>query len=240
MSEHLTEEEQLEALKNWWKENGTSLIVGVVVAVGGYFGWQGWQGQQQQAAETASAIYQDVLTAVAVADMTDEQRATANHLSTQLKDQHSDSLYAHNAALLMAKLAVEAQQQDKAIEELQWLLEQQPAEEVALLTRLRLARVLADQQQYDQALSQLQGVEAKSFSASYAEVRGDIYLAQGKLNEARAAYQLALQQLSEKQAGNRNLLEMKLADLQLPSAVDEVKEAALPEPAVVAVEGASE
>ncbi len=223
MTAHLTEEEQLEALKRWWDTNGKATLVGIAVAVAGYFGWQGWQDHQRIQAENASHVYQNLVEASLVEPgqtLTEEKRATATHLAQQLKSDYGSSLYAHNAALVMAKLAVEANELDKAAEELNWVLSQGPTQGVALIARLRLARVQAAKGDFDQALQTLEGVEADTFAAAYAEVRGDIYLAQNKLDEARAAYQLAMAKLLPEQGSQRNLLQMKLDDLRLP-AVDE-------------------
>ena len=224
MTAHLSEEEQIEALKRWWDENGKSTLVSVVIVVAGYFGWQGWQDHQRNQAETASAVYQNLVEASLAepAALSEEKRATATHLAQQLKNEHGSSLYAQNAALVMAKLAVESNELDKAAEELSWVLSQNPQQGVALITRLRLARVQAAQGNYDLALQTLEGVEAETFTAAYAEVRGDIYLAQNKTGEARAAYQLALDKLLPSQGGQRNLLQMKLDDLK--SAVSDATE----------------
>lgn len=219
MTAHLTEEEQLEALKRWWNENGKSTIAAVVLAVGGYFGWESWQTSQQQQAEAASALYQDLLEAAIVEpgqSLDDATEATANHLAATLKDSHSSSLYAAQAALILAKLSVDDGRLDEAAVELEWVLDQKPALELRLLAQLRLARVAIAQQDYDKALSLLaatDGVELASYSSSYAEVRGDAYLLQGQTDQARNEYQSALAQL-EAGSSRRQILEMKLNDIQ--------------------------
>ncbi len=219
MTAHLTEEEQLEALKRWWNENGKSTIAAVVLAVGGYFGWESWQTSQQQQAEAASALYQDLLEAAIVEpgqSLDDATAATANHLAATLKDSHSSSLYAAQAALILAKLSVEDGRLDEAAVELEWVLAQKPELELRLLAQLRLARVAIAQQDYDKALSLLtvaDGVDLASYSASYAEVRGDVYLMQGQTDQARNEYQSALAQLAAG-SSRRQILEMKLNDIQ--------------------------
>ncbi len=219
MTAHLTEEEQLEALKRWWNENGKSTIAAVVLAVGGYFGWESWQTSQQQQAEAASALYQDLLEAAIVEpgqSLDDAAEATANHLAATLKDSHSSSLYAAQAALILAKLSVDDGRLDEAAVELEWVLGQKPDLELRLLAQLRLARVAIAQQDYDKALSLLaaaDGVELASYSSSYAEVRGDVYILQGMTDQARNEYQSALAQL-EASSSRRQILEMKLNDIQ--------------------------
>ncbi|MAZ86484.1 MAG: hypothetical protein CL693_02475 [Cellvibrionaceae bacterium] len=220
MTAHLTEEEQVEALKRWWAENGTSAIVGVVLAVSGYLGWGFWQDKQQADAETASASYQTLMEAVVAEPgqlLSEEKTATANHLADELKAQHASSLYASQAALFKAKLAVEAGDLALAAAELNWIIERNVEPALTLLTRARLARVQLDLEQYDQALSTVADPNSGSFKAMFAEIRGDVFLAQEKTSEARAAYQLALDNLITEQMNRRPLLEIKINDLQTVS-----------------------
>lgn len=220
MTAHLTEEEQVEALKRWWAENGTSAIVGVVLAVSGYLGWGFWQDQQQANAEAASASYQTLMEAVVSEPgqlLSDEKTATANHLADELKTQHATSLYASQAALFKAKLAVESGDLALAATELSWVIERNVEPALTLLSRARLARVQLDLEQYDQALSTVADANSGSFKAMFAEIRGDVLLAQGKAGEARAAYQLALDNLITEQMNRRPLLEIKINDLQTVS-----------------------
>lgn len=222
MSAHLTEEEQLEALKRWWNENGKSTIVGVAVVVAGYFGYQGWQTNQQAQAEMASAQYQDILEAVQVAPgqaLSEEKRATVVHLSEGLKSDHGSSLYASQAALFLAKLAVEQNDLDRAAAELQWVLEQDVDSSISKITSNRLARVLLAQQKYDEALQQVSSDDAGSFASLFAETRGDILLAQGDVKMARAAYELAQQTMAEADSSRAALLSMKLDDLKAPQSL---------------------
>ncbi len=220
MTAHLTEEEQVEALKRWWAENGTSAIVGVVLAVSGYLGWGFWQDQQQANAEAASASYQTLMEAVVSEPgqlLSDEKTATANHLADELKAQHATSLYASQAALFKAKLAVESGDLTLAATELSWVIERNVEPALTLLSRARLARVQLDLEQYDQALGTVADANSGSFKAMFAEIRGDVLLAQGKVGEARAAYQLALDNLITEQMNRRPLLEIKINDLQTVS-----------------------
>lgn len=216
MSEHLTEEEQLEALKRWWKDNGKNTVAAVVVAVGGYFGFEFWQEQARIAQEQASDKYQTLIEAVVTAPgetASDVQRATAASLAAELKSEAPASFYGQSAALFMAKVAVEANELDKAETELKWLLEQNPEQAIALVTRLRLARVQSAAGKYDDALTTLSGLDEGSFAAVYAETRGDIFLRQGNNDAARSAYQLALQLSLSKGATANTALQSKLDDL---------------------------
>lgn len=99
MSAHLTEEEQLEALKRWWADNGKSLIVAVVLGVGGFLGFNSWQDNRQASDEAASAQYEQIAELIAKGEaLTDQESATVTHLASQLKENHSDTLYGIQAA----------------------------------------------------------------------------------------------------------------------------------------------
>lgn len=216
----MTEEEQIEALKRWWAENGTSAIVGVVLAVSGYLGWGTWQDKQQADAETASANYETLMEAMVFEpgqQLSEEKTATANHLADELKAQHANSLYASQAALFKAKLAVDSGDLKLAATELSWILERNVEPALTLLSRARLARVQLDLQEYTQALNTVADANSGSFRAMFAEIRGDVLLAQQKVDEARAAYQLALDNLITEQMNRRPLLEIKINDLQTTS-----------------------
>lgn len=212
MSDHLTEEEQLEALKRWWKENGKFIVLAVVVAVGGYFGWGAWQDHQRAQAESASAQYEQLLNSLRA-----PEQELPSDLVSELKQ--GTGLYAYSAALIKARSAVEEGELDAAAEQLRWVLEQSPDAAIAQLTRLRLARVLAAQGSPDAALAELQRTEpAESFASEFAEVRGDILLAQGKADDARDAYQFALENLTSPQQNRAALLQMKIDNLKTASA----------------------
>lgn len=219
MTEHLSEEEQLEALKRWWAENGKSTLIGVVLAVSGYLGWEGWQDKQLADAQAASASYNELVEAMQHEPgqpLGQEQATTANHLASELKEHYPSNLYASQAALFKAKLAVEAGDLDAAAAELQWVIERNVDDALTLLTRSRLARVQFDQGDYASALVTVADENSGTFKATFAEIRGDVLLAQGNQAQARAAYQLALENLVSEQARRGALLEMKISDLQNP------------------------
>jgi predicted negative regulator of RcsB-dependent stress response len=189
-----TEEEQVEELKKWWRENGTSTIVTVVVALAAVFGWQGWQKQQQAGIDAASAMYQNLMVAGAGTNgvITEEQAATANYLAETLKNDFSGSTYSHFAALYKAKFAVSKGDLPAAELELRWVLSDGASPELSAQSRLRLARVLYAQEKYGEALSELKG-NALGYAGSFEEVKGDIYLAQGQKSDAALAYKKALE-----------------------------------------------
>lgn len=215
MAQHLTEEEQLAALKRWWADNGRSVIIGVVLAVGGYFAWQGWQAKQQEARESASVLYEELAATLSTAfggALSEDEQLRAESIVDELKTKHGKLLYASDGALLVARAAVETGDLEAAARQLRWVVEQSPNPEIALMARLRLAEVLLAQEDYDGALVLLTSIEPGAYAAAYAELRGDILNAQGQLSEASAAYETALDQLLPTQQGRRGIIQMKLDD----------------------------
>jgi predicted negative regulator of RcsB-dependent stress response len=203
VEQYQTEEEQIEALKKWWNENSRSTFLAIAVVIGGSFGWQGWQDHSREQAEMASSMFDDMLQAASPANggqPTPEQLTSARYLASQLKSDYASSSYAQFAALHLAKLAVTENDLDTAASELRWVLSQSPEQDVLLVTQLRLARVLAAQDDLEAALKMLQVDNAGEFDPSFAEAEGDIQLSMGNTAAARLAYERALMQ-SGQQAG---------------------------------------
>lgn len=212
MSVHLTEEEQLALFKRWWVENGRSILIGVVLAVGGYFAWQYWQTQQVQASVRAAALYEEFSQSIFANDggeLTAEQRDKAKELAQQLKQDFSNTLFASNAALFMAKDAAEQNDLERAESELKWVLNNNSSDTIALLARQRLAQVELSKQNYDEALNLL-NVDAVGFESSYAELKGDVYFAQQDYSASLQAYEKALEALLPAQSNRSPIIQMKL------------------------------
>jgi len=203
-----TEEEQLEAIKKWWVENGWSIVGGIVIGLGAIFGWRGWEAYQLTQAEAASDIYTGLIGEVRQ-NKNDEARASAN----KLLDDYSATSYAIFASLIMAKLDVEAGDPAAAIQHLQWVMDKTGQNEFKHLARLRMARILLDDNKADQALALVLSVsEPGEFTASYEEIKGDIYTRQGEIDKAKIAYQQAQSGMGDTQKEN-TFLQMKIDDI---------------------------
>ena len=210
------DDEQLEAIKNWWNENGTSFVVTLVVAVAGIFGYQAWQNQQEASADQASVIYEDLLEAVVndspLRALSDDDISTGRFLAGRLQDEYGSTGYARLGTLLLAKLSVDAGDLAGAEKELRWILDNGVDASLEPIVRLRLARVLLAQNETDAAYDVVTVLsEESAFASSIAEVRGDIALAQGDERGAYDAYLRATEALSENSP--RPLLEMKRDNL---------------------------
>ena len=213
MAELRTEEEQLEAIKKWWKESGKSMLLGVALALSLVFAWKGWQNSQQVKAETAAALYQNLVQAVALASApqaTDEQKSTASHLVGNLKEDYEDTTYARFGALLNARLLLDAGELDAAVTEFDWVLSQTKDPVMQVITSMRKARVLAAQDKVDDAIALLDGVSSDAFQVSLLELKADLQLRAGKQDMARNTYQQALDLAAEEP---RPILVMKLDNL---------------------------
>jgi predicted negative regulator of RcsB-dependent stress response len=207
-----TEEEQVQAIKDWWKNNGTSLLIGIAVALAIVFGWQAWQNHQMQQRTEAASQFADLINAYS--DESDENRAeTVAYMAKTLREEYTDSAFAIYGMLMLARQQImEQNDAEAAIESLSWAQEKAgESGALALVIRNRLARAHFAAEQYDQALSIIGNVgEAGSFSAIFTELKGDILLAQGDRDGAREAYLAARQQNPQ---GRSGILELKLSDL---------------------------
>lgn len=213
MSEIRTEEEQLQAIRQWWKENGKSLMLGIGGALAITLGWQAWQNNQAATAEAASISYANYVDAASkfIDDGEPELLSTANHLASELKENFDSSVYAQYTALIQAKLFTESGEFDAAEAELEWVLEQEPTDRVATVTKLRLAKVKIAKGQADAALTGLSGLLSQGFDALVYEMQGDAFLQLGKKVEAAEAYANALEQAPI--SAGQSLLTLKLDDL---------------------------
>lgn len=204
-----TEEEQLAQIKDWWQRNGKPLLTGGALAVALVFGWQFWQNHQLNQAYNASGLYQQLLTAALESGKADA--AEVARLGNQLKQDFAGTHYAQYGSLFVAKVAVEGGRLDEAAAELRAIVDKPADATLGELARQRLARVLAAQDKAEDALKLLEGEADKAFAASREELRGDLLVQLGRVDEAHTAYTKAKQALSQDAAIGG--LQLKLDDL---------------------------
>ncbi|MDX9873662.1 MAG: tetratricopeptide repeat protein [Spongiibacteraceae bacterium] len=216
MDVYRTEEEQLEAVKRWLRTNGVGLVVAIGLALALTFGWRYWNERQEMLRDQGGARYEALLQAVEQARQSGDSdaRTTAQTLAMQMKNDFKGNAYGTVGALFAAALAVDAGDLDAAAGELRWILEQRSDPVLAALARYRLARVVLAQGEPGEALEILGTGDPQGYAAVYEQLRGDILLAQGNRDGARAAYEKArtLYQETEALPGDP-LLELKLHDL---------------------------
>lgn len=187
------EQEQIDALKKWWRENGTMVVGGVVIGLGAMGGWNWWQARQQAEAEAASAAFSNALVAVSTsATATDTEAAAKAAENALILSQDAKGAYAPLAALAAATIAVEANSNDAAIEALGRAIDAADDDAMRSLAHLRLARVLLASGDADGAAANLDLVASSAFSALADELRGDIAHARDDADGARERYQALL------------------------------------------------
>ena len=204
MSTYQTEEEQVEAIKKWWKENGKSVIGGIVLGFAIIGGWQGWQGYQRNQGEAASQVY-DLMRQAALSANFDQ----ALEHGKRLIGEFGDSAYGSFAALELAKLAYQRGEKSVARDHLRWVVDTAPDAAIREVARLRLGELLLDMNEVQALESLLAATPEPAFSGEFSALRGDLEVVKGNPQAARDAYRQALTQ----GVGDEALLRMKLVDV---------------------------
>ena len=203
----LEEKEHIDSIITWWKMYG-NLVTGIVVAASlAVIGWQGWNWYQNGQSAKASTIYAVLEQA---ASLGDSQKVKA--AAGELAEKFGGTSYASLGAMLAAKQSFDAGDLKTAKTQLAWVADN-GKDEIRDLARLRLVAVQIDEKAYDEALRQLDSAHAPAFDARFQELKGDVLTAQGKKLEARMAYKAALEKMTGKQSGARELLQQKLDGL---------------------------
>jgi len=215
------EDETLDQLKTWWARYGTPLLLSVAVVLLSFSGWRYWTSSQLEAASEAQALQQQMATAMQRLAVNTEDKAAntdVQRLGQQLINEYASTPYAVDAALLLAKRAVDTGDLAAAEKQLRAAIELKPSAEITLLAKTRLARVLAARKQYPAALAVLDELGDDVAAAPLvAEVRGDILLLQGQRDAAAKAYAAADAALAARDEA-RPVLDLKLADVGLTPA----------------------
>jgi predicted negative regulator of RcsB-dependent stress response len=203
-----TEDEQLEAMKKWLKENAVSVVIGIVVGITLLFGWRWWQGYTDQEGQLASSLYEQVLFS-----LEEKTREPAGNLTNKLLSDHSGSPYAILAALNMARQDLDDGDIDGSHARLQWVIDQEgDFSEFTQIARLRKARLFLSQEKLEEAKALFEDISVAQFKGIYAELRGDIAVAQGQIDVAISAYIEALES-SDLSPQHREWVQMKRDDL---------------------------
>lgn len=206
----LQEQEQLDALKAFWKQYGNLITWTITLVLLVFAAWNGWNWYQREQAVKAGVMHEEVDKSIAANDLEKAVRVFGD-----LRQRFGGTVYAAQAALLVARAQAEAGKTDDARASLGWAAEQGSDEAYRSVARLRLAGLDLDAKKYDEALKSLDAVKAPSFAGLVADRRGDVLMAQGKKAEAVAAYQAAWKGL-DPAVEYRRLVEAKLVALAAP------------------------
>jgi predicted negative regulator of RcsB-dependent stress response len=205
----LEEQEQLDQLKAFWNQYGNLITTLLVIVAGAYLAWTGWSWWQRDQGIKAGSMYDEFDRAVQASDAD-----RAGRIFADMKERYPRTAFTGQAGLLAAKLAADKGQAEVARADLAWVVESGAESEYRAVARLRLAGLLLDEKKYDDALKQLDGVESGEFAALAADRRGDILMAQGKSDDAKAAYQKAWAAMDAR-VDYRRIVEAKLNVLGL-------------------------
>jgi predicted negative regulator of RcsB-dependent stress response len=218
VAEERTDEEQIEALKTWWNENGFKTGLAIILLIAGYFGWQTWEGKMASESENASKLWQETMDIFSTEDsgriLGLDQRLAINGKADQLKSEFSGTAYAHFAAALKAKLAVEKGDLDLAATELQWSIDNGAERATEIIMRLRLARVESARGNPKLALEMIQSADTGAHKSAYEEAKGDFYVQLGDSESAFTAYEAAVLSNESTSPAARNILELKLSQVR--------------------------
>ena len=207
MDVYKTEEEQVEAIKKWWHENGKSIIAGIVIGITALFGWRAYDNHTALQAEAASTLYEQMIVASRNNDF-ENVGVYANRIIADYKS----STYAVFATLMLAKVAAESDDLEQAEIHLRWVIDNNSQAEFEHIARLRLAQILIAGDKLDLALNTLNVSDPGEFVARYEELRGDLFVKQGKPEKAQQAYVKSLANTRAIEEA-QSVLQMKLDNL---------------------------
>ncbi|MES2353470.1 MAG: tetratricopeptide repeat protein [Pseudomonadota bacterium] len=184
----LEEQERVDALKDWWKQNGTYVYIGLAAIIIAIFSVTGWREYQTTHADQAAEMFAQFQKAAESHDPKKTQEA-----ADKITNQFPDSAYAAQAVLAAAQQSVDGNDTASAQASLKWVVDKSKSTQLQSIARLRLAALLLDQKKYDDALKLLDDNKDAAFIFLTADLKGDINAAQGKIAEARANYKLAVE-----------------------------------------------
>jgi predicted negative regulator of RcsB-dependent stress response len=207
MAYDLEEQDQIDALKAFWNKYGNFLLTVVTIVLLAIAGWRGWAWYEQRQSIEASAVYDQLRDAVGKKDV-----ARVKDVSGTLFSQYSRTTYGQMGALMAARAYFDAGDLKAARAPLQWAIDNARDPEYRHLARIRLAGILLDEKAYDEGLKLLSVGDAGAFAGRYADARGDVLIALGRRDDARAAYREALERL-DATSPLRPLVQMKLDSL---------------------------
>ncbi len=201
----LEEQEQLDALKHFWKQWGNLLTWALIVVLGAYTAWNAWQYWERRQAGLAAVLYDELDRAAQAGEVDRVERALAD-----MRDKYGGTTYAAHAGLMSAKLLAEKDKPAEAKAALTWVADQAPSDGLRAIARLRLATVQVGDKAYDEALKTLSASFPPQYAALVADRRGDVLLLQGKRSEAATEFGKAYQGLGTDSADYRRLVGIKL------------------------------
>lgn len=194
MAYDLEEQEQLDEFKAWWALHGKKVVTLVTVLLASYLGYQGWHYYQNQQAMKASTQYENLVKL----DITEAKNLKAiQMLSADLMDKYSGTPYAGRAALTAAKANFQANETKSAKAQLEWAAKNAKEDAIQSMALLELASLHVQDKDYVPALKTLNEKHSTGFDGLFADLKGDVYVAQGKAQDAKKAYKESMEKLDQ-------------------------------------------
>ncbi len=203
----LEEQEQLDQLKAFWKRYGNVITWLLIAVLGAFAAWNGWNWWQRDQAIKSGSMFDQLDVAAQAGDVDQAARVFAD-----MKERYPRTAFTQQGGLMTAKLQFGKGQADAALATLAWVGANAAEAEYQTVAHLRAAGILLDQKKYDDALKQIDAATAPDFAALAADRRGDVLLAQGKTDDAKAAYAKAWQAM-DSTVEYRRLIDAKLTAL---------------------------
>ena len=192
----MEEQERIDALKDWWAKWGIWIYAAIGAFLVGVLAVQGWRYYQKSQGEQAEVLFKSVQKTAQEGAAAKETKKLSE-ASSAMAEKFPNTFYASEAQLMAAKASFDANDFAAAKKHLQWVADKGPAVH-SNVARIRLASVLLEEKQYDQALKMLDQVKDEAFTSMAADLRGDILVSQGRRDEARAAYQIAVEKAGDR------------------------------------------
>ena len=211
MDDNLTDQQRAEIVKKWLRDNGLSILMTIALGISGYFGLQYYQQDKLLGYENASRLYAEIEFA-----LKQQRMSQAQNLLLEMDDSFSGSPYQYQSHLALAKLYMDSLDYDNAIIQLEFVTDNASDESFRHIARLRIARIMVEQNQFDEALLLLNSISTvpKAYAPYYQSIKGDIYASQGLIDKAKIAYSMALESL---EPGNFDFDFIKMKSDQIQS-----------------------
>ncbi|GGI54522.1 YfgM family protein [Oxalicibacterium solurbis] len=198
------EQEQLASLKSWWGQYGNLITWVLIIALAVYAGWSGWNYYQRNQTAQAAHLYEELQQAAQAQD-----KEKVLRVASDVQERYTRTAYAQMSALAAAKMAFDSSDYQAAKTQLQWVIDHGRDDAYKAVAKVRLAGILLDEKAYEEGLKVLSGDFPAQFAGVVEDRKGDILVAQNKLEEARAAYQSAIDKTDARNPG-RQLMQIKL------------------------------
>ena len=218
VDEYLSEREQADQLRYWLRENWLWLVTGIVLGLGSVLGYRWWNAHQLARSQEAELQFASMLDALGR-----NQREEGLKIAGRITGEYTDTPYADQTLLVLARLDIESGDLDAAAKTLKQVMDSTRDPDLALVARLRLARVQLAKGSYDDALATLAAVENPAVAARVAELRGDVMVARGQSADALLAYREAQSATEQGRADglvDQELLRLKIDELSATTAAE--------------------